>query len=36
MLQLSLRNVIEHLETVRKGYENDLAEHGIMLPYSNA
>jgi hypothetical protein len=34
--KLLLKDVIEHLETVQKGYEKVLAEHGIMLPYSNA
>ena len=34
--QLLLMDVIEHLETVQKGYEKVLAENGIMLPYSNA
>lgn len=34
--QLLLKDVIEHLETVQKGYEKFLAENGIVLPYSNA
>jgi predicted RNase H-like HicB family nuclease len=34
--QSLLKDVIEHLETVQKGYEKVLAKNGIRLPYSNA